>query len=45
MVLWGENSKGTIFFPKQKGKAYVQEGKNDLLEALMLTSNNTYWGK
>lgn len=44
MALSGENSKGTIFFPKHKSKNYVQEGNNQLLEALMLTSNSTYWG-
>lgn len=42
MALSGENSKGTIFFPKHKSKNYVQEGNNQLLEALMLTSNSTY---
>lgn len=30
-----------FFFSKQRSKNYVQGGNNELLEALMLTSNNT----
>lgn len=30
-----------ILFPKEKGKNFVQERNNELLEALTLSSNNT----